>query len=294
MVSVKDYECSEDDLCLPRDPLRLWLYVELTEGCPAACPFCVGPSKRGKGPRSLDPRRLRRVLEAVAPRVAGVSLTGGEPMADIPLLEDTVGAIRETLPEEVPLDMVTNGVNIGSLPRLCGLERFYAIHVSRHAVEDGANAALMNWPGAPGARTLKDVFASLPDPGAAVLNCVLQKNGVRDLKTAGEYLEAAAEIGAANVSFIGMFLANEYCRENYVSPGSLDFSSDPRFTVWNRFHDHGFCSCLSGDYHAKAGYIRFYCRCPGNEPPPPYCRQLVYGPDDVLRQGFGSAPVLEV
>ena len=127
-----------------------------------------------------------------------------------------------------------------------------------------------------------------------VLNCVLQKNGVHNLESVRAYLEMAAEIGAANVSLIGMFLANDYCRENYISPEILDFSGDCRFSIWNHFHDHDYCQCSSGDYKAEAGYVRYYYRCPGNVAKPDYCRQLVYGTDNQLRAGFGDAPTIEL
>ena len=127
-----------------------------------------------------------------------------------------------------------------------------------------------------------------------VMNCVLQQRGVHDLESVRAYLEMAAWIGAANVSLIGMFKANNYCRINYISPANLDLSGDPRFTVWNHFHDYDYCQCLSGDYRAQSGYIRFYYRCPGKTAGPDVCRQLVYGSDNVLRAGFGNAEVIEL
>lgn len=122
-----------------------------------------------------------------------------------------------------------------------------------------------------------------------VLNCVLQKEGVCDLPSAADYLEFAAEIGAANVCFIGMFKANDYCRRNYISPLDIAFEQDRRFNIWNDFRDHGYCRCSTGDYRASAGWIRYYWRAPGAQPAPDLCRQLVYGADNVLRAGFGDS-----
>ena len=101
-------------------------------------------------------------------------------------------------------------------------------------------------------------------------------------------------IKAANVSLIGLFHANDYCKENYVSPLALNLETDSRFTIWNHFHDHDFCQCSTGDYKAKSGYIRYYFRCPGNIPTPETCRQLVYRSDNVLRAGFGDAERVEL
>ena len=284
----KDYECSQDDVYLPKEQLRLWLYICVTDCCPAACDFCVYSASKTGAAKHVDPSRLREVLEQIAPFVSGVSLTGGEPMSDIPLLEDVLQAVRETISPEIEVDMVTNGLNIQRLPSLRGLERFSTVHVSRHAVDDAANASLMRWSAAPPKSVLKAAFSSLSDPGMTVLNCVLQKHGIHDLDSACAYLEMAAEIGAANVSLIGMFHANDYCTANYVSPLSLRLETDPRFTVWNQFHDHEYCQCSTGDYKSSFGYIRYYFRAPGSIPGSACCRQLVYGTDNRLRDGFGA------
>lgn len=292
LLECKDYECSQDDVYLPKERLRLWLYINLTDVCPAGCPFCIFSSGDGKKGMHVDPVKLRQTLFQISPDISGVTITGGEPMTDIPLLEETISVIRETIPPEIELDMVTNGLRIEKLSGIHGLERIATVHISRHAVEDEQNRSLMNWKDAPSREMLKEAFSSLPDKGLTVLNCVLQKNGVHDLKSVRAYLEMAAEIGAANVSLIGMFLANDYCRENYISPEILDFSGDCRFSVWNHFHDHDYCQCSSGDYKAEAGYVRYYYRCPGNVAKPDYCRQLVYGTNNQLRTGFGNAATI--
>ena len=289
LLECKDYECSQDDVYPPKEKIRLWLYINLTDVCPAGCPFCVYSSAGRNIKKHVDPEKLLKTLSRISPFVSGVTLTGGEPMTNIPLLEEAIQAVRETVPPEIELDMVTNGLNIERLPELCGLERIATVHVSRHAAEDEQNASLMRWKEAPSAEMMKNAFSALKDPGLTVLNCVLQKNGVHDMESVRSYLEMAAGIGAANVSLIGMFLANDYCRENYISPAMLDFSGDQRFTVWNHFHDHEYCQCSTGDYKAKAGYIRYYYRCPANIPGPDCCRQLVYGTDNILRSGFGNA-----
>ena len=293
LLECKDYECSQDEIYVPREQLSLWLYINLTDACPASCPFCVHTVPGEKGGHA-DPDQLSKVLSKTAPFISGVSLTGGEPMTDIPLMEEVIAVIREQIPADIELDMVTNGLHIEKLPGLRGLERVTTVHISRHAAEDEQNAALMRWAGAPSKQTLKQVFSALPDPGMTVLNCVLQKNGVHDAASVREYLETAAWIGAANVSLIGMFLANDYCTEQYVSPVSIPFTEDPRFRVWNHYHDHDYCQCSTGSYNARSGPVRYYFRCPGNVQGPALCRQLVYGSDNRLRAGFGDAAVIDI
>ena len=290
VLQVKDYDCSQDETYLPKTEPRLWLYVNLTSGCNAACPFCVNPSSGA--PKSIDTLTFASTLEQIEPIVYGISFTGGEPMLDIGLLEEAIKVVGDGVGDDVELDLVTNGTNLGQLSYVRGLERFATIHVSRHAADDDANRRLMRWQGAPSLTDLASCFASLPDRGSTVLNCVLQRGGVEDHSSAVEYLEMASGIGAANVSFIRMIEANGFCRENGVSPSSLGLDSDERFSIWNSYHDHDFCQCSTGDYRVRNGYVRLYYRCPSNVSQASYCRQLVYGADNVLRQGFGDAPVV--
>lgn len=288
VLAVKDYECSQDEEYIPKKELRLWLYVQLTNSCNAACSFCVNAANPSKG--CFDVSAFSKTLTQIEPYVSGISLTGGEPMLDIPLLEEVVAAVDAQIDRRIELDLVTNGTELNRLPNLRGLDQFATIHISRHASDDAANRRLMGWRDAPSAAEMASVIRNLPDPGCIVLNCILQKKGVHDLESASEYLEMAASIGAANVSFIGMFQANDYCREHYVSPAALGLYSDARYAMWNHFQDYEYCQCSTGDYKAKDRYIRFYYRCPGAVRSPNYCRQLVYGPDHALRQGFGKAP----
>lgn len=291
-LNIKDYECSNDGVYLPKDKLRLWLYVNMTDACPATCQFCVHAASKSHEASSFDVDTFGKTLKQIAPYVSGISLTGGEPMLNVDLIESVINIIRYSVSPDIELDMVSNGLNINMLPNIKGIDRFATIHISRHAVDDQNNRHLMNWSDAPSAYELKHVFASLKDPGLTVLNCVLQKNGVHDQNSALEYLEFASEVGAANVSFIGMFMANDYCRNEYVSPVGLSLGEDPRVNVWNHFRDHDYCQCSTGDYHAEAGWIRYYYRCPGKQQGPDYCRQLVYGTDNLLRTGFGNSPVI--
>ena len=130
----------------------------------------------------------------------------------------------------------------------------------------------------------------MQDPGKVVFNCILHKDGIHSVDGMAEYLEMAAQTGVRNTSFISLIPANDYCREQFVHPDSLHLEKDERFRIWNRFHDHDFCSCSSGDYKAASGWVRFYYRAPGRAAVP-YARQLVYTADNRLLAGFGGPSI---
>ncbi len=289
-LSIKDYYCAADNenyIC--RDDNKLWLYINITDICNAKCPFCVNPSRRG-GNNPFSVGKLKTTLEKVAPFIYGVSITGGEPMLQPALVDEVAVAVTSILGRYVELDLVTNGTSIENVLKLRNLRRFESIHISRHRIEDAANAALFGTK-VPEIGVIKEIISQLNDPAQIVLNCVMQKGGVCSAEDMSEYLEMAAWAGVRNTSFVGMFMANSFCRENYVSLTDIDLSADLRFRIWNKFNDYGFCRCCNGDYRSINGHVRFYYRYPGKRKAT-YCRQLVYTADNRLLDGFGGTEII--
>ena len=290
-LKVKDYFCANDlsGEYISRSDNKLWLYVIITDVCNANCPFCVNPSRKsGKNPFSIND--FRQTLENIKPFIYGVSITGGEPMLYPEMVDDVAAVVTEILGTDIELDLVTNGTALDKIPALKMLDRFESIHISRHKTDDAENALLMKAK-TPDIKEIRTLISLLNDPAKIVLNCVMQKNGVSNASEMADYLEMASWAGVRNTSFVGLFMANQFCRDNYISPASIDLSRDKRFRMWNKFTDHGYCSCSSGDYSAVSGNVRFYFRCPGNRGAT-YCRQLVYTADNKLLDGFGGVEIV--
>lgn len=289
-LKVKNYYCADSGgEYVLRNDNKLWLYINITDICNAKCPFCVNPSRTsGSNPFSME--ILKQTLEKISPFVYGVSITGGEPMLYPDLVDEVAIAVTETLGPEVELDLVTNGTAINRIATLKMLDRFESVHISRHKIDDKENAILFGTK-VPDISEIKELVSRLDDPAKIVLNCVMQKNGVSNIRQMSEYLEMAAWAGVKNTSFVGLFMVNEFCEKNYVSLASINFNHDKRFRLWNKFSDYDFCSCSSGDYNAKNGTVRFYYRCPGKSKAD-YCRQLVYVADNRLLDGFGGCEVI--
>lgn len=250
---------------------KLWLYVNVTEECNCACRFCA----HEKGREMADPDFLRRVLVRLGEHIAGVTLTGGEPMLHPKLVE----ALIDAVPAGFRLNLITNGANIEQLPELKGISRLTTLRISRHAAEDDKNRLLMRGE-APGGADIARLAARLREPAMLALNCVMQKGGVENADQAVEYLEQAIRWGIGSVGFIAMMPANEFCRQAYRPP----FAPDERFEVWDRYRDGEYCSCCNGDYQGK---IRFYIRTSEKAYGAPLCRQLVLT-GRTLRDGFGN------
>jgi len=289
-IKVKDYYCvASDGEYIARNDNKLWLYINITDICNAKCPFCVNPS-RASGNNLFSIEILKQTLEKISPFVYGVSITGGEPMLYPELVDEAALTVTDIMGTSVELDLVTNGTTLNKILELRMLDRFESVHISRHKTDDIENAMLI------GAKTptindIKTLILRLDDPAKIVLNCVMQKNMVSNVQEMAEYLEMAAWAGVKNTSFVGFFMANQFCEDNYVSPASIDLSHDKRFRIWNKFNDYDFCSCSSGDYSAENGSVRFYYRCPCKRGAD-YCRQLVYTADNRLLDGFGGREIV--
>lgn len=289
-LAVKDYYCAQEGKSyIAKEDGKLWLYINLTNKCNATCPFCVNSDVCIEDVH-IDLQHLESVLKKIKSIIYGVSITGGEPMLFPNLVDETAALVDSVFGLDVELDLVTNGTNLEKVIDFSMLERFQSIHISRHTVDDELNSILMNLDSISMER-IQNVIRQLSDSAQIVLNCVMQHGGVASKEDAIRYLEKAAKSDVRNVSFVGMFLANNYCRENYVSPALLDCSMDSRFIMANQLHDFDFCSCRNGYYRSEAGLIRYYYRCPGNKEVP-YARQLVYTADNRLLAGFGGAEVI--
>ena len=287
-LEIKDYYCASDHIYIPKEDGKLWLYVNITDVCPARCPFCVNPGRKS-GNTPFDISRFRETLIKIKSAVYGVSFTGGEPMMEPAVLDEAIGIVREQMGSDLEIDMVTSGIRLNRLLEFSHLNYLDSIHVSRHRTDDNANRMLMGVD-VPTADEIRNILDQMEESERVVFNCVLSQEGICNVEKMAEYLEMAALIGVHNTSFIRMVPVNAYSKKQQVDPEQFNIDKDWRFKTWNHFCDHEYCSCSSGDYQSKHGRVRFYYRVPGKKAPD-YVRQLVYTADNKLLDGFGGREV---
>lgn len=286
---IKDYYCDDGFGYLNRDDGKLWLYINVTDVCNGRCPFCINPCRK-EGTSPFDLSSFRETLIKIKDDVYGVSLSGGEPMLEADLIDEILLTVRNILGDRIEIDMVTNGIHFEKIVHLKNLNELNTIHVSRHHIDDAINDSLFGFHTVP-KDTLKHVISGLKDPGMIVFNCALIKGYVDSVEKIAQYLEFSAEMNVQNTSFIGLSICNDYCRENFIDPASLDFSDDPKFHIWNTQKDHEYCKCCTGSYEASLRPVRFYYRCIGKQKAE-YTRQLVYTADNRLLAGFSGKEII--
>ncbi len=288
IAEIKDYYCDDGNGYIPKEDGNLWLYVNIADVCNAHCPFCINPC-RSEGNTSFDIHSFRDTLVQIRDQISGVSITGGEPMLFPKLVDDVIGTVNNVFGRYIETDIVTNGFNFRQIRDLKHMDLLDSVHLSRHMINDAENNKVFGIPVA-SAEEIRDVVMNLSDPARVTFNCILMKNGINSVERIAEYLEFAAAVNVSNTSFIGMAPANSFCIANYVDPSGFDFSTDPRFEIWNRLKDHDFCRCSSGSYRAENRSVRFYYRCIGSQRAE-YARQLVYTADNRLLAGFNGKEI---
>lgn len=293
-VTAKGYTCARNGG--PHEavagPVKLQLSILPTNYCPCACPFCIATDTDDRS--KIDLARLEGTLAALAAEgvVRGVSITGGEPFVDVPLLDRLIRMLFDLFGTDLEISLNTNGMGLERLREIRDLVHVDAVHVSRHHWDDAVNRALFGGGPVPDAAALRRAIASIPYPELFVLNCMLLKDGVGTVDDVHRFLDFAIDLGAKKVSFITGIPVNDYVRRQAVDYLDVLRADDPALFMTQRFMDYGWCRCQDGIYCSGDGrLIQFYGR-KGDSTGCDYVRGLTCAPDGVLRTGFGRPPIL--
>ncbi len=292
-LRVKSQICSEDAVHYrqKKDPIRLQLSISPVAWCPAACPFCV--AGQPKGPEKLDLGKLEKALLALREKdvVRGVKITGGEPFADLVLLDEVVSLVFSIFGFSIELGISTNGWQLEQLHRLRHLDKLESIHISRHHYDDTRNRALFGGGPVPSGRELREILATVSYRDLFVFNCMLLREAIDSPEEAHRFLDFAIETGAPKVGFMTCMPCNDYARLHSIPYEAVIRRDDPSLLFTRHFSDHEFCHCSDGVYLSPTGeLIEFYGRSTAQHCE--YCRGFSYEADDHLRAGFGGEILL--
>ena len=272
--------------------IRLQLSILPSSWCMADCPFCIAaPHDRMN---AMDLKRLEHVLLRLkdADLLRGVTITGGEPFADVKRVDRIVSMLFGIFGTDLEITLNTNGCAIERIGEIRELVHVDTIHVSRHHYDDEINRKLFGTDAVPDAETLKRAMHSVSFRDLFVMNCMLLRDHIGTAQEVHRYLDFAIETGAGKVAFITGTPVNDYMRRQRVEYEDVIRRDDPAFLFTRSFRDYEWCRCQDGVYCSEAGLIEFYGRrtdARGCD----YCRGLVYGPDNLLRAGFNGPVIAE-
>lgn len=293
-IDCKNYICSRDGApyCEKPEDLKLQLSICPISFCPGKCPFCIAwPGIRDRN--QIDPSRLEDTLHRLKEReiIRGVSITGGEPFLDVPLLNRVINMVFKIFGEHIEVSVNTSGMAIDRIHELDKFSYLDAIHISRHHYNETVNMSIFGIP-LPDNQTLQRVLHSVSYPDVFVLNCMLMKDYIGSQEEVHRYLDFAIEMGAGKVSFITGSPVNSFVRRQAIPYDKVLRRDDPQLYFTRSYQDYEFCRCQDGIYISSGGSLmEFYGRCTGLKSFP-YVRGFVYDADDHLRTGFGGEVLL--
>ena len=291
----KGYCCARNggDYAPKPEPLKLQLSIFPANYCPAGCRFCIAADTI-RDRSKLDLGRLEDTLWKLqaAQAVRGISISGGEPFTDVPLLNRVINLCFRVFGMHMEINVNTNGMNIQRIFEIEQLSCLEALHISRHHYDDAVNSRIFGYP-MPGHEILSHALHSVGCRDLFVLNCMLLKDHIGSAEEVHRYLDFAIEMGAGKVSFITATPVNGYTRAQRVNFSAVLRDEDPRLLFTREYRDYAYCRCRDGVYVSPAGkLIEFY----GRETTASGCsyvRGLSYGADNLLRAGYTGPVLLE-
>ena len=289
-LRVKDYVCSPDGINYRRKPENTQLYLSVcpVSYCPAGCPFCIATGT--KTHKKLNIERFRKTMELLRrdDLVGGVKITGGEPFYDAELLDEVVSVLFDIFGFGLEVSISTNGMWLDKIHKIRHLEHVESIHISRHHYDDEINRDLFGGAAVPDGEKLREVINSISYRDIFVFNCMLLKGCIDSPEEAHKFLDFAISVGAPKVGFMACTPINDYASAHRVPYEDVIRDGDESLLFTRGFYDYEFCHCRDGVYVSPGGeIIEFYGRSttPGGCD---YCRGIVYGADDRLRDGFNG------
>lgn len=289
-IKIKNYACSSIQNEYEKQDMKLNLYIKINDGCNAKCKFCSNSEMQDMG--QIDLKKLEYVLEYFNNRklLNRISITGGEPMLKIELLNKVANLIYKEIPNAI-VTINTNGYNIREVIKLDAIDKIAGIHISRHHYEDKINTQIFGTKVAT-EEDIEYVMKNVKNKKLLRLNCLLIKNNIDKIEEVEKYLEFASKLGIFRVGFVSLMKVNDYSKENFIDFNDVFKEATMNPKTFMHFYDTNICECINGVYISKQGeFVEWYARMT-KELNCEYTRQFVYTSDNKLSTGFGKKILL--
>lgn len=289
-IKLRDNLCTCSAKKIIKGSLYYNLYISITDVCLASCKFCNNNTKQKctKSTHVLDLDKLAMVIKELKSKVElnRISITGGEPLLDIPLLNKVINLIYEICGKNQAVTINTNGINIAKILELDNLDLLEGIHISRHHYNDKINDEIFGFKTAH-LNEIKELNNKLKNKRLLRLNCLLIKDYIDSSQTAQEYLEMASQLDIFKVGFVGLMPINEYSKQHYIEYKKVFEDFGESFKA-KQLYNRTTCDCMNGIYPAKNGnFVQFYARTV-RDLNPKYAGQFNYTYDNHFNAGFNN------
>ena len=289
-IKIKNYACSSIQNEYEKQDMKLNLYIKINDGCNAKCKFCSNSEMQDMG--QIDLKKLEYVLEYFNNKklLNRISITGGEPMLKMDLLNKVANLIYKVIPDAI-VTINTNGYNIRKVIKLDAIDKIEGIHISRHHYEDKINTQIFGTNVA-SEEDIEYVMKNVKNKKLLRLNCLLIKNNIDKIEEIEKYLEFASRLGIFRAGFVSLMKINDYSKDNFIDFNDVFKEETMNPKTFMHFYDTNICECINGVYISKQGqFVEWYARMT-KELNCEYTRQFVYTSDNKLSTGFGKKILL--
>lgn len=237
------------------EQMRYNLYISITDVCLASCPFCNNNTikKTTITETKFDLEKLEKVLIELKSKklLNRIGVTGGEPLLNLPLLNDVLNLIFKVCGDRQIVTINTNGVNLDKVLELDSIDKIYGVHISRHHYDDEINNSIFGFKTA-GQEDIKRVVEKSKNKKLIRINSLLMKDFIDSPEMVKEYLEMAGNIGVFRVGFVGLMPLNDYSKEHFIEYKEV-FKNLPASVVVKNFYNSDVCDCINGMYMHSSG-----------------------------------------
>lgn len=255
------------------------LYVQATNRCNAACPFCSQGASRNLRPDDFDIDKLEQIIDEIARnqlRLNRLNLTGGEPS----IVPERIQAILEMVSKRdelttTQIQLNTNCLSI-SARQLLRHPRLDVISISRHHYDDAMSNRIFGVSNAVG--SLGSLNA---DHRKINISCNLIPGFIDNPREAKLMMDYAVSQMIPRLGFIQL----RKIRPDMpiVDIEAIRLSEIPGVTLTHQRIKDRVCQCSNYIYANSEGMLEVYVR---NQIAPAYCASSLLYDGQHLRQGF--------
>ena len=238
------------------------LFIQVTNGCQANCPFCI---YHNKSIDDFDIVKFREVLEEISDHaVKKLNITGGEPCLYTDLFDKVMESISNHFSNrgsEITLN--TNGINLEHAFEYSKNINYYAI--SRHHYDDNKNYKIFETDRIPSMHEIISCinkYNILKDSDIQ-LRCNLIDGYIDSLDQIKIYMKMWMDAGINDFGFVTLMLNNDFCKSHQIDFNDLikeDKDIITNYTHTRYENSEIYCKCANYVYKNNGKLATFYTR----------------------------------
>lgn len=255
------------------------LFVKVTNGCNARCPFCSS-AVSNVASSSFNISKLIAIIHELRDKhiyINRINITGGEPSIVSPLVNRILSSIETEMFDDIHLHLNTNGI-LPQSQELMRHPRWDSISMSLHYYDTTKLSKLYGCHISESAFNFEGI-----DIQKLNSSCNLIKGYIDNSEEVHKMLDFNIDIGIPRIGFVALMKLNNYCREHFVDLEDIQIETIPHVYFTKSMNRGSNCKCSNYLYNRNLKILEIYMR---NYANPYYCESSLVYDGEFLRQGF--------